>query len=61
MMIIDPPERSAPLETWERFIAMLHRLPQDDPDVIDELAAAERWVARARTSGFYTRKEAKAA
>jgi hypothetical protein len=46
--LIDPPGHFDPPEQWERFLAQLKRLPQQDPSVQAEIRNAERVLAKAK-------------
>ena len=43
--IIDPPSALAPRAEWQRFLAGVERLPQDDDGVRYARRAAERRIA----------------
>lgn len=46
MLLIDPPDRYAPLKDWQDFLKQLLSLPQEDRGVQAARAEAERILAK---------------
>lgn len=49
--MIDDPSPFAPPEEWERFLAEINKLPQDNPEVRQSRDLAERAIAANRAEG----------